>query len=289
MKRFFLSLFALMLISLSAFAETEADLFTLESSIDWSKRQIVVNVALDLKKASIKMPGGRSEAELLIETSLGSVLNAVFLALNVDSRNTINESLINGDITQDNLKDILKNAEISNRHFSNDFAAFKETFTFSLSAFETLFIKHSIPKTAMRSLESVPSKDYSGIVIYAKGKLPIHGVSAEAFLEPCLFPRIYDSRMNLLLDKNAIRPDYLRTWGSCAYSSSEKSVDYEERAGGSPLIIMSEGVFGIKHTDLIIQYEDALKIVSSQKNRKLLEEGRVVIIIDEASSKEALK
>jgi len=52
-------------------------------------------------------------------------------------------------------------------------------------------------------------------------------------------------------------------------------------SGTGPLRIFARGVFGIKPTDLIIDDSDALLIISSQENRRLLSEGRVVIILDE--------
>jgi hypothetical protein len=48
--------------------------------------------------------------------------------------------------------------------------------------------------------------------------------------------------------------------------------------GDRPLRIIARGVFGINPTDPVIDRSDALVILSSEANRRLLGEGRVVFI-----------
>jgi hypothetical protein len=43
---------------------------------------------------------------------------------------------------------------------------------------------------------------------------------------------------------------------------------------------MARGLFGVLPTDPVIDREDALLILSSENNRKLLNEGRIVIVLD---------
>ncbi|GAB1481739.1 hypothetical protein MASR2M78_05540 [Treponema sp.] len=56
-----------------------------------------------------------------------------------------------------------------------------------------------------------------------------------------------------------------------------------ERVGKDPLRILARSLFGVRATDPIIDRDDALKIISSEENRRLLKEGRLVIVLgDEA-------
>jgi hypothetical protein len=60
------------------------------------------------------------------------------------------------------------------------------------------------------------------------------------------------------------------------------TAELQQIVGERPLRIFARGVFGINPTDLIIDRSDALLIISSEENRRLLSQGRVVIILDES-------
>ena len=49
--------------------------------------------------------------------------------------------------------------------------------------------------------------------------------------------------------------------------------------GPNPLRSIAREVFGIRPTDPVIDREDALLIISSEENRRLLREGKVVLIL----------
>jgi hypothetical protein len=53
-----------------------------------------------------------------------------------------------------------------------------------------------------------------------------------------------------------------------------------KRIGDNPLRIVARGLFGAVPTDPIIDRDDALLILSSEHNRQLLREGRIVIVLD---------
>ena len=55
---------------------------------------------------------------------------------------------------------------------------------------------------------------------------------------------------------------------------------YHSRIGSDPLHIKARKVYGHLRTDPIISREDALKILSVPENVKLLQEGKVVILLD---------
>jgi hypothetical protein len=55
--------------------------------------------------------------------------------------------------------------------------------------------------------------------------------------------------------------------------------------GSNPLRIIARGVFGIDPTDPVIDRDDALLILSTENNRRLLREGRVVLVLNEGKLK----
>jgi hypothetical protein len=53
-----------------------------------------------------------------------------------------------------------------------------------------------------------------------------------------------------------------------------------ELVGENPLRILARGVFGTRPTDPVIDWEDALLILSSEQNREHLRQGRVALILN---------
>ena len=75
------------------------------------------------------------------------------------------------------------------------------------------------------------------------------------------------------------------------YSSLEKILrnnpsglapELRQITGDRPMRIIAQGVFGVNPTDLIIDRNDALTIISSEENRRLLSQGKVVIILNDS-------
>jgi hypothetical protein len=58
--------------------------------------------------------------------------------------------------------------------------------------------------------------------------------------------------------------------------------------GNNPLRIIARGVYGIRPTDPIIDREDALIILSSDDNIRLLREGRVALVLNQGVLKSPL-
>jgi hypothetical protein len=78
---------------------------------------------------------------------------------------------------------------------------------------------------------------------------------------------------------------YFPLKGIFAGGPSGLSKEISSIVGEYPLRIFAKGVFGMKPTDPIINTDDALLIMSSEVNRNLLREGRLVIIVDDSMLK----
>jgi hypothetical protein len=143
-----------------------------------------------------------------------------------------------------------------------------------------VFIFHNRPYNPPRVLAYEPTADFSGIVIYMKGELPVHGEQQTEKLTPCLFPKIFDENMKLIYEKGMVEPEMLRSWGMVVYTDDLEERPYEERIGLSPLRILGRKIFGEYYTDIVIETEAAEKILYNPHNRRLLAEGRVMIICE---------
>lgn len=142
---------------------------------------------------------------------------------------------------------------------------------------------HEIPKPVPEAESWVPSKEYTGVVIDARGQLPVHGEERQDHLHPTLLPKLYDSNTRLLLDGEMIEPEYIRRWGSVGFTTSSELEASEERIGDDPMFVAADGLFGERPANPIIPYEAAEQLLTIEHNRKMLSEGRVVILVDPES------
>jgi hypothetical protein len=162
-------------------------------------------------------------------------------------------------------------------------------YTINLANLSTALMKHNRPTDTMRTLIASPSASYTGIIIMASDPLRIHGRHTSTFALPCIFPKVWDTDMNLIYERSMI--DRQLTDVMVKYVSHPRvfrdtpsgiDPDVELLVGANPLRIIANGVFGVRPTDPIIDSDDALLIISSENNRRLLREGKVVIVLDDS-------
>ena len=275
-------------------------------AIDWKKMEMTVNMALDLASAGVSLPAGRAQAEEILSVEFAGLARPYILAIPVDSSASLEDLIRLGTFSFLGPESIAGTAKRGQATLTPDFRSLFASYTLDLSALSGQLILHNRAVEMRRILIPVPAASYSGIVIIASGELPVHGRRTGSFVVPCLFPKVWDTDMNLIyerniLDPNYANPNYANPKSTDPESASRTLVRYAAEAdifrdtpsglspglsalvGDNPLRIIARGVFGVRPTDPVIDREDALVILSSEDNRRLLREGKVVIILgDEA-------
>jgi hypothetical protein len=271
----------------SAEASTEApaspSVYKTHVRIDWKERVLKLDVELDLAAAGLRMPEGRLDAERMLDRDIGGLEKDAVFAIQVDSHRTIGDAIEDGSFETDRLIELVGIIRTETSSFSKDMRFFRATYALGLESLSSLFLNGGRPTPVRAPLEEKNGRAYSGIVIYAKGSLPVHGEGVEDKAKPCLFPRIYDSDMNLIFDKGIVAPAVLAqdgpSGGVLGYAAG-LGVEAETRVGGDPLRVIAKELFGDDRTDYIISREDALRILSGESNRELLRQGKVLVVLD---------
>jgi hypothetical protein len=271
------ALLALAAASPCAALPVDASPYTTHASVDWKARILSIDVELDLATAGLRLPEGRLMAERMMERDLPALAKNAVFALQADSYRTIEDSVADGSFDSEALVALADLARVERSSYSKDMRKFLSTFTLSLDKVAALFLSGATPSPIRAPLETTPTRAYTGIVIYAKGSLPVHGESVEDVARPCLFPRVYDSQMGLVLDRSVELPETLANGGVLGYASAI-GVEAGERVGSDPMRVMALELFGNRRTDYIISRQDALRILSSPGNRELLRQGKVVVV-----------
>ena len=278
--------FALVLLAAGSSQESApgtSAAYTAVSRVDWKERTLRVDIELDMAAAGLKMPQGRLAAERMMERDLPGLAKDAVFVLQADSHRTIEAAVADGTFEPARLLALADLARLERSSFTKDMRKFTATYALSLDTVASLFLEGGEPTPIRAPLETKPSRDYTGIVIYAKGSLPVHGEGIDGSAAPCLFPRVYDSDMRLVTDRSVVLPEVLEQSGPLGgvlgYAAA-LGVEAGERVGGDPMRVMAVELFGDQRTDYVISREDALRILSSPGNRELLRRGKVVVVLD---------
>jgi hypothetical protein len=283
--------FFLLLVAVTAYSQAKINI---DGDIEWDKLQINATVSLDMASAGLKLPNGRMQSEALIASEYVRLIRPGILNLQVDSSSVVADLVRRGEWNSLDVDNLALQVRTVPPAFSADFGSLLAFYTLDMDGISAALIRHQRTTEIPGTLNPVSAPSYTGIIIIASEALPIHGAKSSALLRPCLFPKIWDSDMKLIFERNMFNPKagamvrYFPVRDIFSGGPSGLSPEMTAIVGSRPLRIFASGVFGIQPTDPIISREDALLIISNSENRSLLREGRVAVIIDDALLKSPL-
>lgn len=269
-----------MVATANGHASSENATMTSSSFVNWTKNTFTSDVSLDVEKAGIPMPSGKATSVKKIEMDLPILIKDPLLSLYVDDSKTLNDLVLDGTITLENITRIVDKANKTPSVFAAGGSSLLTKHSIDLKNISSSLVKHTKPYKQAQPIESIASRKYSGIILDARGTMPIQGEFSNSRVYPCLFPKIWNEDMNLIYEKNMVIPEKIKQDGIVHYSSSELIEDYKDRIGNDPLWISVKKVFGINRCDPVISKEDYLRITSIPENLDLLKNGKVVILLD---------
>jgi hypothetical protein len=270
----------------------------LSGSVEWESGTISAALSLNLKSSGIRLPAGRIRGEEILAEESPRFLRPCILALQADSSSTIEDYIRRGELEFSALDKLLMEAGKTPPSLSTDLGFITGQYRLNLKDLDALLRRPVRRLDIPRPLIPAPAADYTGIIIIADRELPVHGRNSSALARPCLFPKIWDADMREIYSRNMTDPVPPGGKAMIRYAGAENIFrptpsglegELAELAGTNPLRIFALGVFGVCPTDPIIAKEDALKIISSENNRRLLREGRVIFILNGDTLKNPLK
>lgn len=282
-KRHFLTAIftVLLFIPLSAQTAKKSDTkIEAISSVNWITKEFTTNISLDTKKTEISMPSGKKIASNYIKSKMVPLIQPPLLSLFENSESDLSEAVINDFLTLDQVYHFIMGGHKTPDVFSKDLNYLKTTNKNNLTDLSRLLVRHNYAYTPPKPIEIVASRPFSGIIIDARGAFPVHGEYVKSEIYACFFPQIWDDQMNSIYEKNSVNPETIIKEGLVGYHYSDDTSLYEDRVGTDPLYIKASQVYGRNRTDPIIKRSEALKILTVPENIKLLQEGKVVVLLD---------
>jgi hypothetical protein len=288
------SLFTIVLVlilsatSLAAQSEsgTTQDGQEVVASVDWSTGMMTVTIRRPMPRSGANLPAAISRVQADIERDAPAIILSELRGLTYDSLRTVNELLIEDQGRIQTLVAAAQAAKLDDTRATIDLRYVEARFVLDLRAeLIARLARHGRPVQLEPVLRWIATADHTGIVINATGALPVHGTSDERHVEPALFPGIYyrdrsGDGVERLMEADYVEREYLDQWGPVSYTSDVFDAEFSGRVGSHPLRIVADGAFGRYPTDIVISYQNALRILASEHNRALIAEGRIAIVLD---------
>jgi hypothetical protein len=263
--------------------------------VEWETMKIAASVALNLASAGIRLPTGRAQAEELVDIEYPRLIRPSLLAVQVDSSSTLQDLVDRGEFSLQSIGAVAQGAVRAPPALSRDLSSLTASYTIDLVRLSAELVRHRRPTELVRPLRPLPAASYTGIIILAAESLPIRGRNTSALAQPCLFPKVWDTDMNLIYERTMVDPGlgaamvrYVSSSSVFRPTPSGLSPELTALVGNNPLRIIARGVYGIQPTDPVIDREDALLILSSEDNLRLLRDARVAIMVDQGVLKNPL-
>ena len=253
---------------------------TAKSRVDWTTKIFTSQIELDVTDTDMKLPAGRNSAESLIRIKTPGLVKNPLLSLYVDNSSYLADRVLDESISMEQVTKIIENGRQTPALYSSDGNGVNTLKKIDINTISRELIKHKFPYIPDEPIEIVSSRPYTGIIIDARGSIPVHGEYVKSETYPCFFPTIWDEDMNIIYEKNVADREISKQKGLVQYDWQDDFSAYEDRIGLDPLYIRAYKVFGRNRTDPIIRKNDALKILTVKKNRDLLMQGKVVILLD---------
>ncbi|MCL2192749.1 MAG: polymerase [Treponema sp.] len=260
----------------------------INGAVEWDRMEINAVISLDLASAGIRLPAGRMQGEAILASEYLRLIRPEILNIQVDSSSVIADLIGRGEWSLFEIENLALQARAVPPALSPRFDRLSASYTIGIEGISEAFIRHRQPIDVPRTLTPVPAPAFTGIIIIASDMQSVHGREGSALVRPALFPKIWDSQMNLIFERNMLDPNtgamvrYFCRQGIFAGGPTGLSPELTSVVGDRPLRVFARGVFGASPTDPIISREDALQIISTPENRNLLREGRVAIILDDS-------
>ena len=110
----------------------------------------------------------------------------------------------------------------------------------------------------------------TGIIIDARGLKA----------RPAMAPRILDQNGNAIYGPGKYSRQYAVNNGVAGYSKTLETAQQDQRVVGNPMVVKGVGTSGTNRTDITISNADVSKIDMANRNYKVLNDCRVLILID---------
>jgi hypothetical protein len=250
------------------------------SVVDWRDGALEMTLSVPRIVRERNAPAASFYAQRVLEERYVPLLVDQLRAIPVDSVMTIRDHIENDPRIAARLVRAAENANRGVPFASEDLTRLRRRYTIPIYPdIADLFVAHDVAFPLNEVIAWTPTRAYTGVVIYAADPIPLRGTNRFVRVRPAILPEIYDEEFRPVLEHDMVDPEWIRRWGVVGYTDHFDETQWRERVGSSPMRIMALQAFGVHPSDIIIEREDADRLLALEHNRDILREGRVVVIV----------
>ena len=247
----------------------------IESSMDWTTGIFRITASRPLEPG--KSPDDHPRAIEDLEKDLIPLAVNELGQLAWDNRGSLDQLMFRSPESRTAVESLAQALEREWSRLSDDYMFVEAAYVVDLST----EITSAFPLSALQRFPArppgwrpVPADDWTGIVIYVPDGLPVRGAGMNADARPALRARILTDGLEVLAEPAASGSGILN------YLELDERDEAEPMVGRRPFRTMARGLYGDNPCDIIISGDDGADILSSESGRKALEEGRIVVLLD---------
>ena len=257
---------------------------TVSSRVDWVRSKVTITIERPVPLAGPNRPAAVADTQAAILRDAPPLVAAELALIRYDTYRSIGEFVAAHPDRVGRLDETARTARPVTYSVSTDLRLARVTFEIDLHAqLAGRFVTHTRPARLPVHLGWVPSDAYTGVIIYAADRLPVHGTTSSRHIEPALAPNLHyigsDGLIYRLTGHESFSAEVLRLAGPVEYSASVADAERSERAGNRPLRVLARGLFGEVPTDIVLGLSDAKLLLADESNRRLITDGRIVVVI----------
>lgn len=259
--------------------------------IDWEKGFIFVTAI-----------GSANMSEMVNEVAAESVamdtarylayraLNETVNKVRLNSKSLIEKSIMTDDALKIETEGVLSGAHVFDKRFSwtargtpraevviryplnGDLTYVAVEWAKKHKADETMLPRFSPPavRTTPAAARTEPEKKHTGLIIDARGSGG----------RPAKMPRILSGDgQSIVLDWSYADHDLYLDIGLTGYTDTVEKARSNARVGANPLIVISQKIRGIQRCDFIVSDDDALRIITTDKQSSILKNCKTIIVL----------
>ena len=274
------SLLLLAAIPLSLFALEESLGWQIDRWVDWYESALYVRVTAPLPTAGRNLPAAEHSVRRDIEREIAALFYEALVHLRLDSYQMMSDRIDRHDSAAADLLTAARSPQMTRVRRTADMRNVEVEYRIELfPQIARTVMQHRNPLPLPRVSSWVPTRRYTGVVIFAQGELPVHGERARAQLQPAMLPEIYDQNLTRILSHEMLDGDLARSRSIVHYAGDIDDPVVQRIAGPDPLRVNAAALFGRQFTDVIIPQWAADRLLYGEHNLALLNDARIVVVI----------
>lgn len=270
-----------LICALSSAVSAQTPQFETRFQIFWPENLLIIDVRTPLVEGQI-LPVRRLQTENHLRQNLPGITFQAVSDIVVDHQGTVRDYALRDPALFNYISGLSERLVLEFSRATSDFQRLEVRYSLPLNLLSSPFLTHDQPWRIKAGVDRWGSnRTFTGLVIHAADPLPVHGEEGRDFLRPSLFPRLLDPQTEVIFSKENLAPDLLRRQPAVLYTTSYAETPHRHRIGSRPLRIAASAVYGRHRNDLLLLEEDAQLLLGTESGRRVLSEGRILIIIRE--------